>query len=144
MVIYPGSSLVYASNKSSANLYWQSLVSHICPAPINFCLVIRKYSQNDFYHPTNFSDNWLSISDESQILFNAIKVFSNKEISRLIDSTPAISDYIFSWIGAFDEPYCSSWLYHYGKLTGDTKIPYSVTTWSWRTKWIFTVVIKPA
>lgn len=98
-----------------------------------------------------FSEKWIPINESdfelnnelSKIKFSKIKVLSNNLIVQLIDSNKAISDFIFNGKWAFDEPYCSSWIYHHWILTTDTREPYSVTTWSWRSKWVFTVVIKP-
>lgn len=98
-----------------------------------------------------FNGKWININEsdfdsnteENKEKFAKIKVLSNKLISQLIDNNETISDFIFNGKWAFNEPYCSSWIYHHWILTKDTSEPYAVTTWSWRSKWIYTIVIKP-
>lgn len=86
-------------------------------------------------------DHLINPTVQSLQIFKQIKQLSNIEIKDIIENSSDIKDFIFK--GDHNDPYCCSWIYSNKELINDVYIPYTITTWSWRTKWDFTIVIKP-
>lgn len=91
-----------------------------------------------FQQKNIINGNILTLQDYSNI-----KHYSTKTIESLIKNDSFINKYIFMWYWSFDEPYCCTYFYQDWILSKNVIIPFSVTTWSWRSKWDYTIVIKP-
>jgi hypothetical protein len=74
---------------------------------------------------------------------NKIKTLSNSLIAKQIESNQKISDYVFTGIGLYPEPYTAHWLFEAGIFRKNGLMPFSVTTGSGRGRGDYTIVIKP-
>lgn len=72
-----------------------------------------------------------------------VKKSAVEEIEKMINSSSAISDFVFRGVGNFDEPYTATWFYEKCIMRRAGPVPYSVTTGSGRHHGDFTLVIKP-
>ena len=72
-----------------------------------------------------------------------VSEYSTKIVTEKIKCNKHIQDHIFCGSTNFDEPYNATWFYSNQTLIKATKIPFSITTGSGRTKGDYTVVIKP-
>jgi len=72
----------------------------------------------------------------------AVKTYSNNEISRIIDSSKQISDFIFMGIGNFKEPYTAYWIIKGDEIMPNYYIPYYITTGNGRSNGKFSIAVK--
>lgn len=101
-----------------------------------------KVQMNDFIK--YFLEKWvIDKKNIGQEDYRNIKHYSLNKIKEQINNDKMIEWFIFKWEWSFEEPYCCSYLYQKGNINRDVIIDFSVTTWSWRSKWVFTIVIKP-
>lgn len=73
----------------------------------------------------------------------SIKAFANNQISNLIINSPTISNYVFTGIGLYPEPYPAHWIYEGAEFRKNRPMNFVVTTGSGRSKGDYTIVIKP-
>jgi len=98
---------------------------------------------NFFQKKIDFNSNNLFDENENSLTcFSKIKTFSNNEIKNIIQKNENISNYIFSGIGIFKDPYCAYWIYESGEIKKNISYNFSVTTGSARLE-NPTIVIKP-
>jgi hypothetical protein len=83
----------------------------------------------------------LNINDLTKL--REIKKFSNEEISKLIQNSEKLKNFIFKGNGNFPQPYTAEYIIEDDALRRNYIIPFSVTTGSGRSKGTFTIVIKP-
>jgi hypothetical protein len=91
-----------------------------------------------------FKNEWIIENSELDLEdYKKIKHYSLNKISEYISTNDFINSFIFRWKWSFSEPYCCTYFFQNWILTKNTNIPFSITTWSWRSKWDFTIVVKP-
>lgn len=84
----------------------------------------------------------ISLKEQLEI-FKALKKFSNKKISEIIDNNNKMQEIIFNGYYIYEEPYSASYLYKGNNIEPLKYIPYIITTGSGRSKGIYTIVLKP-
>jgi len=94
------------------------------------------------YFKSKLSNNLDKINLLNKQSLKAVKTYSNNEISRIIDSSKKISDFIFMGIGNFKEPYTAYWIIKGDEIMPNYYIPYYITTGNGRSNGKFSIAVK--
>ena len=94
------------------------------------------------YFKSKLSNNLDKINLLNKQSLKAVKTYSNNEISRIIDSSKQISDFIFMGIGNFKEPYTAYWIIKGDEIMPNYYIPYYITTGNGRSNGKFSIAVK--
>lgn len=84
----------------------------------------------------------VSLSEQLNI-YKQLKNFSNKRISKIIDSSKQLQEIIFNGYHIYEEPYSASYFYKGNSIEKLDYIPFTITTGSGRSRGDFTIVLKP-